>query len=309
MTILHFKSSVDYNLYINGEYVDYCKSRNSLDVIVNARSLTYMFCPISDGDTYITLNGVLQIINGNVVSESKNVSIVPFGENHYEIYFLTKNIDVVSKYNIVSEETVLNSKIKIYNNGKGIIDINNHEIDTDVIKMANVTSQKNCIIVECVTVNGRHAVLYDVDTQNIIIDTACNKVEILDGEVKVLKDLKDMLGQGVVISYNTNTKIIDRYVVYLTKTKRVEATSVIPYAFFSALSAKNYNLAKSYLSDAFAGIDDVQMDNYFGAFSQIYYNPYILGDRINYVLGIDNSYRSFDFVIKDGLIEDINEVK
>ncbi len=306
MAILHFRSNVNYNLYLNGEYVDYILADRSADVVAT-KSVNYMYCPLSDNTTYISYSGIIRVEGNKAYSLSNDVKVVPYGNGHYDIYFMAKSIDILSKFNLVLEQSIQNKDIKIYNNGSGYIEISGEKICmSDVVRIADIEEYSGHIVIECVLENDRYIVIYDINGGEVECSTHCDKVERNGVEYKILIDQKDMLAQGVVISYNLATKAQDSYVVYIRKCKKVVSSYAVPYAFFAAIRAKNYTLAKSYLSSNFADIQPMQMENYFGKISQVYYNPYELSGRISYIIEGDG-YRSYNFDIKDGLIEDISE--
>ncbi len=308
MKILHFKSSVAYSLYINGEYVDYCAECGAIDIIAKCKELTYLYCPVSDDVSYMPISGRVEIY-GDGVKASGDVMVVPFGDDHYEIHIMPKSSDISSRYNIVSEADISGCKVRVYNNGYGKVDIAQNTIDIDgVISMASIDEHMGYILVECVCIDDRHIILYDINAGDVIIDTGCDKVEISDSALKVLIDHKDMLCQGTVITYNMATKMKEEYNVYLREVQKERSSEVVPYAFLTALKVGNYALAKEYLSNSFADVSLVQMCNYFGEYSQYYYNAYTLDERINYVLKTMNGYKSYDFVVKEGKIEDITEM-
>jgi len=259
MKILHFRSSIGYSLYVNGEYVDVCDRGRTLDIMTKSRNITITYCPISDNVIYMPITAKMDLSAG-VESGSEYIKVVPFGHDHYEVHIIPQSIDMAHRYNIVCEEKVKDISVRVYNNGHGKIDISGKDIDVNgVITMASVDEYMGYIIVECICNDDRHVAVYDISTSQVVLSTNCDKVEKSDSEIRALIDQRDILLQAVVKTYNLSTKSLDRYVIYLGKQAKLSDISIVPYAFLTAIKAGNLAKAKECLSVSYSDITDIQI--------------------------------------------------
>ncbi len=310
----HFKSDIEFNLYINGEYVARNKNRESIDLVVGAKSFSFMLCPLSSIDNYMIDNGIINIKN-KASSTSSCTKIVPFKNNHYDIIFMPQKVYNLSTNNIVMEINQESLNIFVYNCNYGIIEINIknksrllEKVDYN-ITASNLEKIYDCYLITNLLDNGKRYVLVVTENGEKIFDKLCDEFEINGTEIKTMSISCDIASSGRVDSINITDRKTETYYISLTDRKMVLQKELIPLAFLQALQNKNYTLAKLYLSDNFSGIQNVQLDNYFGKVDGIYYNRYLLNDDVNYTIWAENEYRSFDFEINNNLIEDIKEVQ
>lgn len=309
---LHFKSDTKFNLYINGEYVNICESWDSIDVAMKCSSMSYMFCPISDKNSYYMDNGIIEYDGKNVTCHSSSVKIINYGSRQYDIVFVTKSMSIMSQYNILSQNIVDGCRVSIYNNSCGYIMLTCDSCNT-------TTAIKQCILDASVSKvgdyiavcsvledNSRHVLVASLKDGSKIIDQTCSSLEQSDVEIKTLTDLNNINGEAQVVSFNFASGNLDKYIVYLRKNRIISEPKLIPYAFLSSVKSGNVTLAKKYLSGDFADITENQLQSYFGKVKNLYYNAYSGGKAINYVIEGDK-YHSFDFVISNGKIQDIKE--
>ncbi len=305
---LHCTSCVSFNLFVNGKFVDSCKAGEYIDLICD-NDFNYMFLPISDNDNYISYSGNITLLD--LTQKHKYLDVVPFLNNHYEINFIPQRQLLLSNYSHIMTEKVKNIVVDVYNNNVGIIDVirdgvveNRQFLDT--IAKASIDYIQDKIVVSCMLQNSKMGV-YVVDANAVITYTKIgDSVEINGDKIKVMSECNDVFAHAMVEEYNIIKNELNSYAVYLKKINYMPCNCVLPAVFMQSIMVKDYALAKTFLSTAFSQVEPSQISNYFGDIQKLYYNKYLMDDKINYT--VDNgSYHSFTFVIKDNKIDDIVE--
>lgn len=135
--------------------------------------------------------------------------------------------------------------------------------------------QKNNLIF-CVLSAHNYKILLVLDEQNnILVDDKITQIEHLSNGFQTLLDFKDMQKQGLVKKYEIVDGVVQKtgeYAVYINHSaKEIYSQKFVPLAFFEAVRANNFSLAKTYLSSSLINIiTPAHIKAYFGEFNTIF---------------------------------------
>ncbi|MDD4351275.1 MAG: hypothetical protein PHP83_03745 [Clostridia bacterium] len=274
--IVFIESEVDGVLIINGKSTDiaqndviqcdFCDGNHTLLCFENNSVHTYKF---------MIKNGIL--FTRNLLTQKFHDSYVLLIKKEIICTPLTHKKDVKvnsNKYdvNIFGEN---DSVIIIQKDGNKIL---KDYILGDVI---NVDAEKQTIsghdfVSICAnTKDEKYVFLHD--GEQIIFSGTCKEINIIGDDIKILFDLKDGLGHGLVQKYEMIENVIkktDEYAVYLSEEK-VFFNEFSPITFLYCVRAKNYNLARKILSKELnEELDDEHLSDYFGEFDTVEQNRF-----------------------------------
>ena len=294
--------------------MDFCDINNSLDVIMTADKVTYMYCPISDYSAIVD-NGIITVVGGVPVCSNKQVKVVEYGEGHFDILFNTEMVAKVSNNNIVNQRNIADGLIMVSNAGVGVVDlikggkVVSRESLVAEIDVAQIDDNGSVAVVVMCLKNGKRAVVV-MDTHSGVtkFKQVADSIDCTGDTIKCLTDMRNILGLGKVVEYKNSSGELSEYSVYLYKDREVANDLVVPYAFLLAVQSKNFAIAKKYLAGSFENVQDLQLANYFGDFSSIHYNAYNTDDKILYVT-MGEVAKHYEFLVEGGKIIDIRLVE
>ena len=306
---LHFKANCSFNLFLNGEFVDFCDTNDSLDIIMTTGKINYMFCPVGLNGSIID-SGFISASKSELLCSSSCVKIIQIDKCHYYVYFMTKTITNTAKKEIINQKLINNSCIMVSNNDTGIIDVfvDNRNVFRCPLQQSIIMAEireVECgvMIIACLDNGMRAVVIVDTKDCKLLYSKTADSIDIVDGQIECLVDQKCMLGVGLVSTYNFSKNITNEYPIYIKKHEKTKNNLVVPYAFLLSIQMKCFNIAKSYLSDNFV-VDDNQLVSFFGNYNEIYYNAYNNDEKIIYLTGGDKVNR-YEFIVENGKIVDI----
>lgn len=113
-----------------------------------------------------------------------------------------------------------------------------------------------------------------------------------------------------IINEDGKVEMLEQELLYIKENpQKTRVASIIPYAFFEAIKAKNFLLAKEYLTPFLAQSVSMEMlEEYFGDFENI--KPYNFQKDKGYFININNknSSKIFRLKIENGLIAEIEQI-
>ena len=129
-------------------------------------------------------------------------------------------------------------------------------------------------------------------------------------EISAFVNTKDTLGHGIIHNINLKNSTIEDSLVYVdNKPKSVKQNSIIPLAFLECIKINNFKIAKTYLCDTMQNVSDSHFTEYFGKIDSIHYNTHCFKENVeNYLIKTANIYKSYNFILNQGKIQDIEQV-
>ena len=314
---LHFKSSVPHQLIINGNNLNLVNNidKHSTDILLSNRILYVTYIPVSDNITHLPLSFYIKN-NESLISSSKYVTIVPFGENHYEVHikpFCYENYDnqVVlhsnsfDKYiiNIINSDNF--SNITINKESKLIYTKKTSLLSNAYSKLIN-----NLVLIEGEE-NSKIFICVLDEEGNIIFEKEVDSISEESNTLKILKKVDDLVAHGIIYTLNLKTKDITTNLVYTynNEPKDIKQDTLIPLAFLECIKIINLKQSKTYLIESLQNVTNSHFTEYFGNIEKIYFNPYILSQKyVNYVIFDGTNYKSYNFIVENFKIKDIEQV-
>lgn len=312
---IHFVSPVPYSLNINGEYVDLVDniSKFSIDIIVSgSQTLYFSYLPYDEKNIFLPYTQALQIKNDCIASESENIEIVPYKNNHFDIilkpikYLEKADSEIIyeesfGKINLLisNDET---SHIYLYDNGKIVL---NKTID--ILKNVEVEKINNNLVIKGYFENQNYFLLViNLDNYDIVIEETCDSIEKANNKLKLIKSVKDLACHGKVSTLDLDTNKVEEYNVYLNPEPTITNNRyLIPLAFLESLKIKNYTLAKSYLSPTMQNAEIDQFNEFFGEIKNIYFDRHNYQNKNVFYTVFSKKYVSYEFILKNNKIEEI----
>lgn len=299
---IHIKCNEKAKISINGIKTYIVSPSNTLDIIVKKNC--YVSC-MPTNDEFLPYSFSLQDIKNN-----DNILKIPFHNNHTDIYFIpTLKIEKM-------EDTILIDKrygehyIKVFSNSLTYINISNEKYSytkkIQRLTSCNTTIENHLILYGKLKNNNLYYLIFDLENNKPIIDDEFEIVEKDKEKIKLMKNTQNIAKHGIVYEYDIKTGFVDNYSIYIDETPRTtNIIKAIPYAFIEAIKLNDFNLAKSYLQDAFVSNDHLK--SYFGEVKEIFPNPYTREN--NYTLLTTEGYKSYTFEIENSKIKDIEEIQ
>lgn len=244
------------------------------------------------------------------------IKVIPFRNNHYELKFEKIKAPISSRNEIIKDEYFGKLNITISNNSIGNILIYENsklkkQLTTNKIVDADIKQRDDKLIIFCSLENEQYfASILNINNLETLFESITDSIEENDDKIKTLTKLNDFAKHGKVKSYNLKSGNIEEYNIYLNEEpNKTNNNLLIPYAFLEGIKIKNFNLAKSYLSNNFDNISKEHFENYFGDIQNIYLDSYNLNSYvIPYVVETNNGFDFYDFSIDNGKIIDINKL-
>ena len=305
----NFKSivSINNNIVININSED----NNYTTIQTNNDNLYISYTPYSTSKgSYLPYAEKLNLSN---ISLNNNLKVIPFRNNHFEIYFNNLEVPNISPSEIISEEYFGKINIVILNNSSGnILFYENNklkkQLTTYKITSAEISQIKNKITIKCLTQNDTYYIaILNIENLEILQEILCDSFEENNNEIKTLTRLNDFAFHGKINSFNFENGIVDDYIVYINgKPETTDSFLLIPYAFLDAIKVGNYNLARTYLSHNLSTASDSHLESYFGKIEEIFLDSYNLENfKIPYVIKNEIGFEFVDFIVEENKIIEI----
>ena len=315
---LHFKSVVPFELTINGNYVGLIDNvlTTHIDILTTKENLYVTYLPISLDKTYVPYTFNIKNI-GEPICENNQIKIIPYSNNHYEIVMSPVDINNPITLKTIYSKTIDQYTIHILDSCDTsyiyILENNCPIFKTQIPKCVNCycNINKNYIIIECELVNRLHLCIYNLSTKSALIDKTVDSIKENKDTFKVLEKLNDILGQGIIYNIDLKNNDISKNVVFTNNNtpNEIKHSCLIPYAFLETIKQNNFATTKTLLDESLQNVTNNHFTEYFKEFENIYFNPYITSSlKINYVLEYKDGFSSYNFILKDGKIKDIEQV-
>lgn len=312
---IHFFSQNPCNIFVNGELVGLIDNNSNffVDLVVYTDQLIITCEPISnDENLFIPFSFKLSNNNGKVVSSTKNATVVPFPNYHFDVYLTFKKVmfgspcSVVNKkvgtYNVLAliDKT---SSISIFLNDKNVF-----STTTQLIQDLEVTTFENLILVYGKVYSDMFLCVFNTKTNSAILCDTYNNIEKNDCIIKTLKHNNITLKTAKVNELNLKTLDQNCYNVFLESYEPINEPKLIPFSFLEAIKQQDFNLAKTFLDETLIDVSTEKMKQYFKNIDSIYYNSYSNTDKYSNYTIIGDVPRNFNFYLSNNKIAEIEEI-
>ena len=315
---LHFKSNVPFELKINGECLNTVdnKSIDRIDILTSLQYLYITYTPISIDETYFPYTFILNNLD-TITTLIDSVNIIPFSDNHYDIILNPITIDNPLNSTISYSKKLDQYIINIISNKTysylSILDNNCIIYNKQITKIENTYAkiENNKLLLEGESHNRIYFCLIDLSTKCAIFEKIVDSIKETKDSIKLLEKQNDLVGQGIIYSIDLKTNTVSNNVVYVNNNmpSSIKQTPLIPMAFLETIKCANFTQAKAYLDSSLQNVTNSHFTEYFNNFDSIYYNPYIsTNTKVNYVIKNQNTYKSYNFILNNDKIKDIEQV-
>ena len=312
---LHFYSQNPCNLFINGELIKLIDNNYNffVDLVAFTNQLIITCEPICDNDNLlIPFSFKLNYENNNVVSSTKNVTIVPYPNLNFDVYLNFKKA-IIGNNNIITNKKIGNYNVLTLMDKTSTISIfsgNKNLFSTTTNQLENLEAEmfENLIICYGKTEEENYLLVFNTKTNEAILNNTYNKIEQHKHIIKTLKFENLTLKTAKVCELNLETLELNTYNVFLEDFKPINEPKLIPFSFLEAVKQKDFNLAKTFLHETLNDVSNEKLNQYFKNINQIYYNSYLCDESYcNYTIMCDKP-RNFNFYLTNNKITEIEEI-
>lgn len=310
---LHFYSETPCNIYINGEHIGLIDNEKHffIDVIVFSNTLFVTSHPISDNNMVLMpVSFKLNLSNNNFENYDKNIKIVPFPNNQYDINLSFKTLPnnsnnlfntKVGQFNVLAllDST---STISIFNNDNNLFTTHQKQLNN-----VEVLELNKLLIVSADCHKNKFLLAFNTETKSVLIcDTFC-KIEKNNDTIKCLKNMNNTIKTGKVYNLDLKEIVVTTYNVFLEDFVFHNDQTLIPYYFLDAIKEQNYNFALSFLDNKLSNTTTQKLKQFFGMVTDIFYNSYNLKSDVSNFTIFAPHPRNFNFYLDNNKIVDIEE--
>lgn len=228
----------------------------------------------------------LKTEENKLICESKNIKLINYGHQIYELIFLpnyiyyakillTKNIPYSDSQINITLITNYHSKLKIELKNKTIEFNCKQFLDHFDAYIKNINNRDYLIITSNVE-NLDYLIFFVIDENNLfkLAEILNDKIELSGEIILCMNKLRDMNKHIIVTKYKILDKKIIKIEKYLSKldknNKNSEKIEFIPYIFMENIKVKDYEKAKEYLSEELKNtLTNNHLKKYFGEFVDI----------------------------------------
>ena len=212
---IHFLSKVPTNIYINGTYLGLINNQDcmELDIITNTEKIYVQNQPISNDKNYIPYTYILDT-NNNVKSTNKNIQIIPFPNNQWDIIMEPLIFNQMQESKILLNKNISNYYISAINNIETTIYVysgQNILINKVIPLLTNIKVEilKSLMVIEGIIDNNTYYLLVlDLDTLNTLISGAYQSIQINENGIQVLQKTNNLPQYLKIIKFDLLSKNI-----------------------------------------------------------------------------------------------------
>lgn len=297
---IHIKSKTKCIVSLNGTKAYRISKEKPLDLYVNKNCYVSIYPEHAEFLPYT--------FSLSTVRSTDNILRVDFPQ-HTELYFTPTFTPQNKPETVLIEKKYGTHYVKISTSDYTYLNITSENF-TLTRKLAPFQNCKcdyneNLIILGTLQEGNTYVMIFDISKNKIILE---NEVEIVEKEkeiIKFMKNTNNLAGHGIVYEYDTKSKVIDNYSVYIDNNPhRTNIKEIVPYAFLESIKLKDYNLSRSYLTDTF--VTNEQLSSYFGDFDNIFFDPY--SNEIIYAIVSNGNTKCFRFELNNDKIKDIEQI-
>jgi len=310
---LHIANNFNNSVSINNNIVISLNDndKNTISLATSRKELFFCYTPYSTSNkTYLPYAEKVCLFENNT---NNHIKIIPFRNNHFEVYFDKIEAPNIKPSNIIVEEYFGKLNIAILNNSCGnILFYENNklkkQLTCDSIITAEINQLQNKLTIKCLLEkNNYYIAILNIDNLELLKEIICDSYEANKTEIKFLTKLNDLAKHARIVSFNYQTEEEDSYNVYLNEEPtKTNSYLLIPYAFLEAIKVKNYNLARFYLGPNLSSVGDSHLENYFGNLQEIYLDSYNIENfKIPYVIKNNSGFENVDFIVENNKIIEI----
>lgn len=313
---IHLLSETPCTMNVNGSYLGYldCINNFEFDIITNTNNIFVQYNPICEKNDFLPYSANINCAK-DIYTQSSNVQIVPFPNNHCDIIFIPYKYFVEEETKLIFSKNIGKYYVSITNSNKSTISIfGNSSLllakTVQKIYNANIDLRKDILILQGIISNDEYYILiFDTSIATIIYEDIVHSINISDSSIETLKNLKDVSHHSLVCKVDFNSKSSQIYYVYENNIcSNPTSLQLIPLDFLQCLKIGDESKARTYLYSNLINTDIKNFQNYFGDFQNAYLNRHnIVQMKLNYTL-IGKNAKNYNFVISDNKIIDIEEI-
>jgi len=291
---LHIFTDSESIVFYNGERIGIARENDPIDCEMQ-NQIAISLMPICDiNKKLLPYTFKLQLVKNSLECYSEKVDLIDWGNLNYELYcqdyylneFNVRQKVVAKKFLATS---IGNLQVKILCGCTASIIISNgnevmmeHQLEHAITDAEIVLLNKDnvdYIVIQGIVLKLEYMCVFGINGKlDLHFETLCHKIEKSDFDYKCLTLLKDMAKHARVETWKLKNKVYEKdesYFVYLKDEKFFNNTYLMPYAFVESIKAKDYKLARKYLTDGLSeSLSDLHLENFFGDFIEIYNDRY-----------------------------------
>lgn len=304
----HIHSHIPVSISANGEYLNIVEKRKPLDLLVTKKDLYLSVSPLGNYYPY-----TIHISNNyKCVDTTNNCIIVPYYNNHYDIYLKHNKIYEMTANSIVLNTTFGKTNIAILNGTNSLVSIydNGNLVYSDIVRQlstATAISQGDHIIIKGYTINDEYYLLILNSNYETIFSGYFDNMEEHEHKIVGISNTYDIAKHCHICEISLSNMELKDYYIVKENIDICTTDELIPRAFLEAIKVSNYTLAKKYLGDTLVRASNSHFKTYFGDIQSIYYNSYNNSSPVNYTV-YSGDYKSYSFELQNGKIIDIEEM-
>ena len=283
---------------------------------IKENEIVFLLYPTTD---YQLLSYAVKISveGGNLTCCNPYVNITKIGADEYEIQLLPFATNG-NFFNKISKANIAGYQVSIYQGEKNYVSVDDgtdiffKAFDGKILKY-DFFEKNASACVKVITEQQQLLFVYNSEREDFFV-CAGQQILLDENQIKVIEESNDLAKHAKEKNYIIQEKgqvEFQHQELLLTKEKPQKAmhVKIVPYAFFEAIKAKNFLLAKEYLTTSLAQTVSMDMlEEYFGEFDEI--RPYNFqkdrGYFINIVSGL--SSKIFRIKIENSLIDEIEQI-
>lgn len=277
-TYLHVNSLCESALTVNGRFAGRAGADAYIHIESDGEDLLLCASPIGSGtvsgEKTLPCAALIQTGGGALITENPNVAVTKFPLNHYELTLTPETVyssvpaAALRQERFTAHGGETHTVTLLQDAHKQLICEGGGKLFTHILpktfmlKELSVAPQGRAALIKAWgTVGGEGggeylAVIAHDDGYTLNLNVLCDKAEFEDGKIQTLTRLYDIARRGVVVTYDVDPVaarygISDHYAVYLYNGPvRPFNKALIPFAFFQAVKAGDFNEARYFLDPA-----------------------------------------------------------
>ncbi len=297
---IHIKSKTKCIVSLNGTKAYHISKEKPLDLYAKRNSYVSIYPEHSEFLPY-----TFSLAD---IKQNDNILKVDF-PNHTELYFTPTFMPQNKPETVLVEKKYGSHYVKISTSDYTYLNITNGDFSLTrkltPFQNCKCDYNENLVILGTLQEGNTYVMIFDLSKNKIIFE---NEVEIVEKEkdkIKFMKNTNNLARHGIVYEYDTKSKDIDNYAVYIDNNPhRTNIKEIVPYAFLESIKLKDYNLARSYLLDTF--VTNEHLSSYFGDFDDIFFDPY--SKETIYGIVSSGNTKCYRFELANDKIKDIEQI-
>lgn len=287
---IHFKSHFSCVVNVENKQIGYIE--NQLDTLSIKTDNTQILVQIFPIENYclhcISYSAILKFKNNKLITTCKNIKILNYGNNNYEVIFEPIKINTIKEKEIIFTQQLNKTTFAyVVNTGNFKLEVHcensffSFDLPEEIFDITIEDFEQNnnyFIFLKGKTIKNDNFLL-------VLCNFFCNlqiisnKISVSKTKIESIKYLNDIANQAIVQRFVIDLngfKLEEEFLIFPAEHPNIEENKyLIPWAFIEAINYGNLKLAKQYLSQELLNIlDDNHLKNFFGNYSQVEWNKY-----------------------------------